>query len=83
MKYRYLGVIAGVALGNSLALAGELSFSLNGRPVTLPLDTPVVIDEMPATLAQLQQYPDGMQASWSSAATIEGGLPAPVFSYTL
>jgi hypothetical protein len=69
----------------SAASAQNLEFTLNGRPVSLPLDTPAIIDGEPATLATVRNLPNGMQARWSSLpmeATLGGG-PTPVFSYDL
>lgn len=66
----------------ALAQVGNLEFTLNGHPVSLPLSTPVVIDEQAATLEAIRDRPNGMHAEWSAAAQIEGG-PIPVFSFSL
>ena len=74
--------LAGTTTGND-AIAGDLSFTINGRAVSLPLSTPVQIDEMPATLGDIRYRPNGMQLQWDSTAVLRGGTPTPVFSFTL
>jgi hypothetical protein len=62
----------------------DLSFTINGRSVTLPLDTPILIDDELATLADLRLLPNGMQARWSELTLpLEGVGATPVFSFTL
>ncbi len=69
------------------AQVGDLTFSVNGRSVTMPLNTPVIIDNIATTLDQLRYRPNGMQASWGTPLnaqnTVDGGAPTPVFSFTL
>jgi hypothetical protein len=82
MKTSWIGglLLAAATTGS----AQSLTFSISGEPVTMALDTPVVIDGAPATLSDLRYRPNGMQARWSAAGTVLRGVtPTPVFSYTL
>jgi hypothetical protein len=69
------------------AQTGDLTFHINGRNVTMPMNTPVVIDDVVTTLDQLRYKPNGMQARWGDAVAaanaIDGALPTPIFSFTL
>lgn len=66
------------------AQSGNLDFSINGQPVSMPLTTPVLIDGQAATLADIRNLPNGMQAEWSSTAGTHAPLVAtPVFSFSL
>lgn len=71
-----------LALTASLASAQSLTFDISGEPVTLPLDTAVIIDEQPATLHDLRYHRNGLRARWQTT-TGQKGLATPVFSYTL
>lgn len=79
---RSLGVLAALIVAPALS-AADLAFQINGRPVVLPLSTPVLIDEAPATLADVQALPDGLHVEWEQAAVGPEGVPALIFSYTL
>ncbi len=75
-------LLAAAATGTTQAQS--LTFSINGESVTMPLDTPVVIDGTPATLSDLRYRQNGMQARWSTPGVMRRGVtPTPVFSYTL
>lgn len=70
----------------ALAQSGNLEFTLNGRPVSLPLSTPIIIDDQqPTTLAAVRNLPNGMHVEWSGVPQPipERGIAMPVFSYTL
>lgn len=69
----------GVSLGAS---AQSLDLVISGQAVTLPLDTPIMLDDQPATLSDLRYHRDGLQARWQNTALAKG-LATPVFSYTL
>lgn len=88
MLGRRLGAIVGIYLASCVLAAGlsaqpTLELRLNGRSVILPLATPVLIDQQPGTLADLQQYPDGLQMEWVQVQVPGKGLGNPVFSYNL
>jgi hypothetical protein len=81
-----LVALVSVAAAAVQAQSGDLTFSINGRSVTMPLNTPVVIDDVATTLDQLRYRPNGMQARWGDAAAAsapDGALATPVFSFTL
>lgn len=68
------------------AQSGNLEFTLNGRQVSLPLSTPVIIDDQqPTTLTAVRNLPNGMHVEWSGVPQPdpERGIAMPVFSYTL
>jgi hypothetical protein len=60
-----------------------LEFTLNGQAQSLPLTTPVLIDGVAATLADLQQLPNGLQLRWTGNAAAGRGVVNLVFSYSL
>lgn len=64
---------------------GPLEFNVNGRPVSLPLETPVIIDNQATTLGSVRQFPNGMHVEWSGVPTSGAarGAVVPVFSYHL
>lgn len=77
-------LVSALAAAGPAVMAGDLGFRLNGRAVSLPLSSPVIIDETPATAADLPLWPDGLRVSWTTNALgIQGAAPVPVFSYTL
>ena len=87
---RQLVAIVGAYLTSCLLAAGSfaqstLDLRLNGRTFTMPLTTPVLIDQQQATLADLRQFPDGMQMQWVQVQVpvSEKGLGNPIFSYNL
>lgn len=67
------------------AQPGSLQFTLNGRPVGLPLETQVIIDDQLTTLGQVRQLPDGMHVEWSGVPAFGAarGAVVPVFSFQL
>ena len=82
VQWLMLFLLAGVATAS--AQGSDLTFTINGASVTMPLDTPIVIDDVPATLSDLRYRPNGMQARWDVAGVQANVLAAtPVFSYTL
>jgi Domain of unknown function (DUF5666) len=84
MKIRFLALLALVNVAAALAQTGSLTFAINGRVVTMPLNTQVLIDDEPATLADLRYRPNGMQARWNNSfSLVEGVAATPIFSFTL
>lgn len=77
-------MLMGSLASAAFAQTGTLEFTLNGRAVSLPPSTPVLIDEQATTLAALRDYPNGMHAEWSTPGmrAVAGGA-TPVFSYSL
>ncbi|MGE4073508.1 MAG: DUF5666 domain-containing protein [Lysobacterales bacterium] len=71
------------AFAPGLAAQEMINLRLNGRPVTLPVETPVLIDQVPGTLADLRGYPDGLQMEWTRQLGPQKGLGNPVFSFRL
>lgn len=67
------------------AQPASLQFTLNGRPVGLPLETQVIIDDQLTTLGAVRQFPDGMHVEWSGVPPFGAprGAVVPVFSYQL
>jgi hypothetical protein len=70
-------------LAPGLAAQEMINLRLNGRPVTLPVETPVLIDQVPGTLADLRDHPDGLQMEWTRLLSPQKGLGNPVFSFRL
>ena len=66
-----------------LAAQDMINLRLNGRPVTLPVETPVLIDQVPGTLGDLRNFPDGLQMEWTRQIGPQKGLGNPVFSFRL
>jgi Domain of unknown function (DUF5666) len=85
--YKLIFVTLIGSAGVAQAQTADLTFSINGRSVTMPLNTPVVIDDVATTLDQLRYRPNGMQARWGEAVAaannMDGALPTPIFSFTL
>ena len=70
--------------GMASAPAQDLPLRINGREHVIANGSAIQIDGQSATLADLRALPDGLQIEWSpSGAANRGGLPVPVFSYTL
>ncbi|WP_146151949.1 DUF5666 domain-containing protein [Ahniella affigens] len=79
MKHYFSAGLMCLSFGGS---AQSLDLVISGEPVTLPLDTPIILDDQPATLNDLRYHRDGLHARWHANAAMEG-LATPIFSYTL
>lgn len=82
MKLQSAAALAGLMTVSTAALAQSLSFDISGETVSLPLSTPIILDDQPATLSDLRYHRNGLRARWHNAAVMEG-VATPVFSYTL
>ncbi len=86
---RWLAFALLACVTNAGAQPVSTTLRVNGRAYTLAPDTPVVIDGVVATFADLSRRSDGMHVVWKDAAPAAraqapaGAVPTLVFSYTL